>query len=104
MRNEFDNLYRSLFANPDRYEIIVEALASTWKGLSRPELLTITKLQDGGGITTILKELEQSGFISSYVPFNKKKKLVFSKSLHRQLYRSHLLGLLIYTQELHSPD
>lgn len=74
LRNEFDNLYSSLFANPERYEIIVEALASTWKGLSRLELLTKTKLKDGGGITTILKELEQSGFISSYVPFNKKKK------------------------------
>lgn len=74
LRTEFDNLYSSLFANPERYEMIVQALASTWKGLSRTEILQSTKLKDGGGITTILRELEQAGFISSYVPFNKKKK------------------------------
>lgn len=74
LRTEFDNLYSSLFAHPERYEIIVSALASTWKGLSRAEILTATKLSDGGGVTDILKELEQSGFITSYVPFNKKKK------------------------------
>ena len=74
LRSEFDNLYSSLFSNPERYEIIVSALASTWKGLSRTEILSAAKLKDGGGITTILRELEQSGFISSYVPFNKKKK------------------------------
>ena len=53
---------------------LLYALASTWKGLSRTEILSTAKLKDGGGITTILRELEQSGFISSYVPFNKKKK------------------------------
>ena len=74
LRTEFDNLYSSLFTNPERYEIIVNVLASSWKGLNRTEILAATKLKDGGGITTILKELEQSGFISSYVPFNKKKK------------------------------
>lgn len=74
LRSEFDNLYSSLFANPERYEIIVNALGSTWKGMSRNEILETTKVKDGGGLTTILKELEQSGFISSYVPFNKKKK------------------------------
>ncbi len=74
LRSEFDNLYSSLFSNPERYEIIVTALASTWKGLSRTEILSTAKLKDGGGITTILRELEQSGFISSYVPFNKRIK------------------------------
>ncbi|MFK7979120.1 MAG: ATP-binding protein [Saprospiraceae bacterium] len=74
LRTEFDNLYSSLFLNPQRYEAIVNALATTWKGLSRIEILAAIKFKDGGGITTMLKELEQSGFITSYVPFNKKKK------------------------------
>ena len=74
LRTEFDNLYSSLFTHPERYEIIVNTLASTWKGLSRTAILTATKFKDGGGLSTILKDLEQSGFISSYVPFNKKKK------------------------------
>jgi uncharacterized protein len=50
------------------------ALASIWKGLSRNEILTATKIKDGSGLTTILQELELSGFISSYTPFGKKKK------------------------------
>ncbi len=74
LRSEFDNLYSSLFAHPERYEAVVTALASTWKGLSRPEILTATKIKDGGGLSTMLQELELSGFLSSYIPFGKKKK------------------------------
>jgi len=74
LRTEFDNLYSSLFKNPERYEAIVQILATTWKGLSRVEIVRATKLKDGGGFTTMLRELEQSGFITSYAPFNKKKK------------------------------
>jgi uncharacterized protein len=74
LRSEFDNLYSSLFANPDRYEAIITALSATWKGMSRSEIISKTALSDGGGLSTMLQELEQSGFISSYIPFRKKKK------------------------------
>lgn len=74
LRTEFDNLYTSLFSNPEKYEGVVSILASKWKGLSRNEILQAAKLKDGGGFSVLLKELEQSGFISSYTPFNKKKK------------------------------
>jgi uncharacterized protein len=43
LRTEFDNLYSSLFANPDRYEAIVTALSSTWKGMSRMEIIAKTR-------------------------------------------------------------
>jgi uncharacterized protein len=74
LRTEFDNLYSALFSNSDRYESIVSALSYTWKGMSRAEIITKTKTSDGGGLTMMLQELEQSGFISSYIPFGKKKK------------------------------
>ena len=74
LRTEFDNLYSALFSNSDRYESIVSELSSTWKGMSRAEIITKTKISDGGGLTMMLQELEQSGFISSYIPFGKKKK------------------------------
>jgi hypothetical protein len=74
LRNEFDNLYSSIFDNPQRYEAITTALSSTWKGLNRIEIISKTKISDGGGLTLMLQELEQSGFISSYIPFGKKKK------------------------------
>ncbi len=74
LRTEFDNLYSSLFLHPERYEAVVRILAATWKGISRLEIVKKTKLKDGGGLTSLLKELEQSGFITSYTPFHKKKK------------------------------
>jgi len=74
LRTEFDNLYSSLFNNPQLYEAIVIALSSAWKGLSRTAIITNTKIIDGGGLTKMLNDLEQSGFISSYIPFGKKKK------------------------------
>ncbi|MFN0035525.1 MAG: AAA family ATPase [Saprospiraceae bacterium] len=74
LRTEFDNLYSSLFANPDRYETVIAALSGTWKGLSRMEITRHSSLKDGGGLSAILQDLEQSGFISSYIPFHKKKK------------------------------
>jgi uncharacterized protein len=74
LRTEFDNLYSSLFNHPERYEAIIIALSSTLKGLSRLEIVNKAKVSDGGGLTSMLQELEQSGFISSYTPFGKKKK------------------------------
>ena len=74
LRTEFDNLYRSLFAHPERYEAIITALSSTWKGMSRADIIAKANLTDGGSLTVMLQELEHSGFISSYIPFGKKKK------------------------------
>jgi AAA+ ATPase superfamily predicted ATPase len=74
LRNEFDNLYSALFSNADRYMLIVAALSSSWKGIERSEIVKLTDINDGGGLTAMLKDLEMSGFISSYVPFGKKKK------------------------------
>ncbi|MFN0200502.1 MAG: AAA family ATPase [Bacteroidia bacterium] len=74
LRTEFDNLYRSLFVQPERYEAIITALSSSWKGMNRADIIAKTRLSDGGGLTMMLQELEQSGFISSYLPFGKKKK------------------------------
>jgi hypothetical protein len=42
--------------------------------MSRIEIIEHTDITDGGGLTMMLQELEQSGFISSYIPFGKKKK------------------------------
>ena len=42
--------------------------------MNRTEIIAKTNLTDGGGFTMMLQELEQSGFISSYIPFGKKKK------------------------------
>jgi AAA+ ATPase superfamily predicted ATPase len=71
---EFENLFISLYDNPKTHIQIIKALSSKWKGMSRKELLKITKLTDGGAITRILEELEMSAFITIHYPIDKKKK------------------------------
>jgi len=73
LKNEFHNLYASLFKNYNDYIKIVEALSIKAKGLSRQEIEKISGLSSGGGLTTTLKNLEYCGFIRSYNTFGKKK-------------------------------
>jgi len=72
--NEFENLYHALFVNAKQHISIVAALATKQKGLSRSEILAAAKLKDGGSFSRLLKELEQSDFITAYYPFGKIKK------------------------------
>ena len=71
-RLEYESLYASLFKKHDRHVAIIEALASKIKGLTRNEIIRYTHLTDGGGLTRILKELEESNFIRRYKAFGKR--------------------------------
>lgn len=73
-RTEYHNLYASLFNKSERHIAVVEALSSKKKGLVRTDIIKLSKLPDGGGLTRILKELEESGFIRKYRSFGKKEK------------------------------
>ncbi|MCL2727281.1 MAG: ATP-binding protein [Bacteroidales bacterium] len=64
LRNEFSKIYSSLFKFPDKHMKIVEILAQKRKGLLREEIVKWSKIPDGGGLTTILEELELCGFIN----------------------------------------
>ena len=72
--NEFLGLYPSLFDHADKHIAVIRALASKRYGLNRKDLVATAGFTDGGSITKVLEELAQSGFISSYYPFGKKKK------------------------------
>ena len=74
LRNEFNNLYASLFKNHENYVKVVEALAKKSKGSSRDEILSLSKLSDGGSTTRILQELEECKFIRKYNAIDKKTK------------------------------
>jgi len=73
-RTEYDNLYASLFNQADRHKSVIEALSIKNKGLTRKEIIKITKLANGGSLSRILKELEESNFIRKYRSFGKKEK------------------------------
>ncbi len=74
LRDEYDNLYASLFKKAERHKAVVEALAKKKKGLTRSAIAKTSKLTNGGGLTRILKELEESTFIRYYQPFGKKER------------------------------
>ncbi len=74
LRDEFLKLYPSLFDKASNHILIIRAISTKWKGVSRKEIVEISKMPDGGSITKYLTELDQSGFITSYLPFGKKKK------------------------------
>ena len=64
LRDEFSRIYSSLFKSPEKYVQIIEILSQKRKGLLREEIVKLSKIPDGGGLTTILEELELCGFIS----------------------------------------
>ena len=74
MTNEFNRLFSSLFENSHNHISAIRALSTGHKGLSREEIATAARLNPGGLITAVLKELEESGFILSSPPWGRKKK------------------------------
>jgi len=74
LKNEYTNLYAALFEHSENHTEIVETLAKSWKGFSRNEIIAHSKFTNGGGLSKLLDELETSSFITTYLPFGKKKK------------------------------
>ena len=73
LKNEFDILFSSLFKRPQNHIEIVNFLAKKKKGQIREDIANQIN-NKGGGLTTVLEELEQCGFIKSYYSYNKKAK------------------------------
>jgi len=73
LRYEFEELYRSLFKNPNRHIAIVEALSKKRTGMSRAELCKTCKIQPNGHLTEVLSELEQCDFIEKHTDFTRPK-------------------------------
>lgn len=67
LADEFEALYAILFDRPEKYIKVIESLSKKKCGLTRNEILSATKLTDGGTFSTVLEELEQCGFIRHYV-------------------------------------
>ncbi len=71
LHEEYFDLYRSLFKKYTRHVAIVESLANKVKGLSRKEIVKKSGIKEGGNLSVVLSELEQSGFIKKYFPYGK---------------------------------
>ena len=73
LKNEFDMLFSSLFKHPQNHIQVVNFLSKKKKGQMREDIANHIG-NKGGGVTTVLEELEQCGFIKSYYSYNKKTK------------------------------
>jgi len=74
LRNEYTNLFKSLFRKSDNHIQVIEALAAKNYGKTRDEIIRSTKLAEGGGLSRVLTELIASGFVREYFAFGKKKR------------------------------
>lgn len=72
--DEFPKLYSSIFDNSEAHVKVVRALAAKTKGLTRSDIVQHSGLSEGGAVSTLIDELQHSGFVSVYLPFGKKKK------------------------------
>jgi hypothetical protein len=74
LKDEFNNLYQSLFENAHTHVAVIKALSEKSKGLTRKEIIDACGLSSGGTATKLLEELVESGFITPYNPFDKNVK------------------------------
>ncbi len=68
LRDEFAALYSVLFKRPENYLRVIRCLSDGRKsGMTRENILAMSKLTDGGTFSTILDDLEECGFIRQFV-------------------------------------
>lgn len=97
LRGEFLELYSSLFIRPEKYIDIILALGKKSSGLERQELSTECKVSNNSKLGKMLQQLEECGFIRSYVPYGKKEnsivyQLIDSFSLFHLKFLSKFKG------------
>jgi len=73
LSDEYSNLYESLFDNYEDHNKITKALSGKNKGLSRKEIIAVTSLPSGGGLSTTLEELIKCGFVTETSDADKPK-------------------------------
>ena len=67
LRDEFEALYSVLFKRPENYLKVIRCLSDGKKsGMTREDILATSKLTDGGTFSTVLEDLEESGFIRRF--------------------------------------
>lgn len=73
--NEFDNLFSSLFENSENYIDLLRTVGKKHRGVSLEEILKGSHdISRGGRVLERLKELEDTGFILSFMPHEHKKR------------------------------
>lgn len=74
LAREYEFLFRSLFNEATLHRQIIEALASKAMGMTRTEIMAVTKIEDGGALTKALRNLTDCDFIRPYTAFGKRER------------------------------
>lgn len=74
LRNEFDDVFASLFEEHEEHMLLLRTLAKRAEGMTRQDLVIASGLRSGGGLNRRLQELEESGFIARIAPYGSLKK------------------------------
>ena len=70
--DEFKNLFSSLFSHAEIHEELIRIIASKREGISRAEIEFLMNTK-GGRLSIRLKELEEAGFITAFIPWGQKR-------------------------------
>jgi predicted AAA+ superfamily ATPase len=71
---EFYDLYPALFGKADKHIAIIRCLSHKLSGLTRTEIMESCQFKSGGTLSKVLEALEESSFITAYLPFGKSSK------------------------------
>jgi hypothetical protein len=77
LRYEFNELYDSLFRNPEKYVRIVMELGKNGSGMTRDELVKQCELEENGRTSRMLEDLEECGFIRKIPTYGLKNQATF---------------------------
>lgn len=93
LRDEYNRLFDSIFANPDMIKRIVKFLFTRNAGYTRREISEKLGISDGGTLSKKLNALVASNFVIKYVPFGFKKNSEHYKLIDPFcLFYLHFLG------------
>jgi AAA+ ATPase superfamily predicted ATPase len=85
--SEFDKLFKSLFDNAKTYVELIRIIAKSREGISRTEIEDTSKLtKKGGTLTDRLNDLEQAGFIKSFLPLEHQRQGVYYRVIDEYSY------------------
>lgn len=91
--DEFNMLFHSLYEQPEVYLNIIRTIAKKPKGISRQELVEMTKIVDGGYLTSRLRSLEEAGFIKTFLPLSHTR-----KGIHYRVIDEYVLFYLTWIE------
>lgn len=96
LKREYGRLYSSLFKNADIYMRVIEVLASCRHGLTRKEIAEKLKIQSGGTLSKVLRELCNCEFVRGY---NTREKKIKQKDLIYQLTDMYTLFYMQFCRQ-----